>query len=319
MNEKIEQAKPSVVLLGDGFLARGFLRYIDRKKFHITQIYKDPFINPQDVIYAFHQGSRFNPDEPRWRFQSVRPADVKIQTEIKKLNLQDGTVKINDINYPFDHLVIGLGAQKSVRSWVEDINALVGLKGSAIGIIGMGPIGVELGTILARQNKVTMYDMLAKEQTIQYVKSRSRSFVENFIREKGITVNYAQAFTPSGGSGDKTIFCVGNRPHPLSAGIPIDSCLRSQHWRNVYVGGDGASMPGLKTAQVAYQQGAYIAESLNRTESLNRIEDENEPFQFVQKGLALNLDGKVLIEGHALVPDGVYPAFVTRLYSMFFV
>ena len=35
--------KPNIVLLVDGFFARGFLHNIDRHKFHITQIYKDEF------------------------------------------------------------------------------------------------------------------------------------------------------------------------------------------------------------------------------------------------------------------------------------
>ena len=42
----INNDKQNIILLGDGFFARGFLHNINHKKFHITQIYKDEFINP---------------------------------------------------------------------------------------------------------------------------------------------------------------------------------------------------------------------------------------------------------------------------------
>ena len=46
----MEYNKQNVLLLGDGFFARGFLHHINFNKFHVTQIYKDEFINPQDII-----------------------------------------------------------------------------------------------------------------------------------------------------------------------------------------------------------------------------------------------------------------------------
>ena len=68
----------------------------------------------------------------------------------------------------------------------------------------------------------------------------------------------------------------------------------------------------MKTAQSAYQQGAYIADLLNK--------GQGEPFNDKNNGIALNIgDNKVVLEGHPVMPTGIYPAFITRLYSVLFV
>ena len=51
--------KQKVLLLGDGFFARGFLHTIDYKKYSITQIYRDEFINPQDLFYSLQRSEKF--------------------------------------------------------------------------------------------------------------------------------------------------------------------------------------------------------------------------------------------------------------------
>lgn len=38
--------KKRILLLGDGFVTRGFLSEIDTSRYHITQVYRDRFINP---------------------------------------------------------------------------------------------------------------------------------------------------------------------------------------------------------------------------------------------------------------------------------
>jgi NADH dehydrogenase FAD-containing subunit len=68
----------------------------------------------------------------------------------------------------------------------------------------------------------------------------------------------------------------------------------------------------LKTAQVAYQQGAYVAKRLNG--------EINKPFEYSHNGISLHLGNKkVLIEGHNILPDNIYPDFIIKLYSLFFI
>ena len=51
--------KQSVILLGDGFFARGFLHNINYNKFSVTQFYRDPFINPQDLMYSLQRNKKY--------------------------------------------------------------------------------------------------------------------------------------------------------------------------------------------------------------------------------------------------------------------
>jgi NADH dehydrogenase FAD-containing subunit len=122
---------------------------------------------------------------------------------------------------------------------------------------------------------------------------------------------------------DKVIVCVGTRPNNLTSNFKVNNYLQvkikddnnndyhnDNHYNNIYLGGDAInSTKYIKTGQMAYQQGKYVAERLNN----------NYEFKYKSNGMALNLgDNKVLIENHKVVPNGVYPDFVIKFYSFLF-
>ena len=83
---------------------------------------------------------------------------------------------------------------------------------------------------------------------------------------------------------------------------------------NVYIGGDCANTSYIKTAQMAYQQGEHIARQLN-----GEI-DKNTKFEFRSNGITLNLPNqRVIVEGHPYIPNCIYPNWMIKLYSLFFV
>ena len=82
-----DNKKENVLLLGDGFFARGFLHHINRNKFHITQIYKDEFINPQDLMYSLQRNQIFDKGYHIRDFFYKSP-DKKIQKEIKSMKVR---------------------------------------------------------------------------------------------------------------------------------------------------------------------------------------------------------------------------------------
>jgi hypothetical protein len=59
LSSKKNNYKQNVLLLGDGFFARGFLHTIDYNNYHITQIYRDEFINPQDIFYNLQRNKPY--------------------------------------------------------------------------------------------------------------------------------------------------------------------------------------------------------------------------------------------------------------------
>jgi len=307
----------NVLLLGDGFFARGFLHHIDYNKFNVTQIYKDSFINPQDMMYDLQRNIKYTESYHFRDFINKSP-NKKINMNIESLNIVNkNEVQINNSKYNFDYLVIGLGAQKTLKDWSNDINYFVNKSGLSIGIVGMGPIGFELANILNKDNKIDMFDMLPKTKVLGYVNEKTKEELLLSLNKKNISTTYETMYNNKYNH-DKVIFCVGTKPNNLTINYKVNNYLQVNHnnsyYNNIYLGGDCLnSTKYIKTGQLAYHQGKYVAERLNNNEL-------NKEFVFESNGIALNLgDKKVLIENHNFVPNGVYPDFVIKLYSFFFV
>lgn len=316
----------NVLLLGDGFFARGFLHHIDYNKFNVTQIYKDSFINPQDIMYDLQRNIKYT-ESYHLRDYINKSPNKKINMNIESLNIVNkNEVEINNNKYNFDYLVIGLGAQKTLKDWSNDINYFVNKSGLSIGIVGMGPIGFELANILNKDNKIDMFDMLPKSKVLGYVNDKTKEELLLSLNKKNISTTYETMYNNTDGkyNHDKVIFCVGTRPNNLTINYKVNNYLQvnynNSYYYNIYLGGDGLnSTKYIKTGQLAYQQGKYVAERLNNNnKELNK--ELNKEFVFESNGIALNLGNKkVLIENHNIVPNGIYPDFIIKLYSFFFV
>ncbi len=327
--------KKNVVLLGDGFFARGFLHHINYNKFFITQLYKEPFMNPQDIMYSLQRNQKYDGSLHIRDFSLKRKSpDNKIQMNIKSLDITTSSSEINIKNmnneskkFEYDNLVIGLGSQKSLGEWNNEINSFVGEKNKSIAIVGMGPTGIELATILSKYNTVKIHDILPYEKTFMYVSSKYKNFLIEHLNKNNIQLNFGKPYVQYKAArtqnnelmpvpapvDDRVIFCVGNKPnHLIDQNIKINNFLETTFNNKIYIGGDCINSGYIKTAQVAYQQGVYVAKRLN-----GDIPPE-QTFEYKSNGILMNIgDNKVLIEGHNIVPNGVYPDFITRLYSMF--
>jgi NADH dehydrogenase FAD-containing subunit len=319
-NKKNNIEKKNIVLLGDGFFARGFLHHINRNKFHITQIYKDDFINPQDLMYSLQRNKTY---EKSYHIRDLfyKQVDIKVKEEIKSIKLNDkDKIIINNDVYKYNYLVIGLGAQKTLADWKDNINNFVNLKNKSFGIVGMGPIGFEIGMILSKNNKIDMFDMLPKSKVLNYVSSLKKETLLDLLNKKNITTTYEKMYVSADYKHDISLLCIGTRPITLTQNFKVNEYLQcfdntNEILNNVYMGGDCInSNKYIKTGQIAYQQGVYVAKRLNNDISEQQI------FEYNPNGMSLNIgDKKVLIEGHNIVPDGIYPDIIVKLYSLFFV
>ncbi len=303
----METNKSSVVLLGDGFFARGFLHHINYNKFNVTQIYRDEFINPQDIIYSLEREKKYTKS---FHFRDLKNLFIKlpqnkIKEEIKSMEISNNNININQKNYYFDNLVIGLGSQKSLADWKNEINLL--FKYKYINIIGMGPIGLEITNILSNKNhSIKMFDLLEKDKVLNYVSPKSKELLFNNI--KNVDMYFGKKCNETNGY---NLFCIGSRPNILTQQFKaINENLQIAN--NIYIGGDCAYSDYIKTGQVAYQQGAYVAKRLNG--------EIYGPFKYNHNGISIHLGNKkVLIEGHNILPDNIYPDIVIKLYSLFFI
>lgn len=315
------EIKKTVILLGDGFFARGFLHTINFSNYHVTQIYRDAFINPQDMMHSLQNKKDYDPTNYK-HFRDIitnfksRYSLTKIPAEIKSLDIDTTSVKINDLNFNFDYLVIGLGAQKSLKTWTEEINKITRINKyntGRIAIVGLGPTGFELSMILSKNNLIDVFDTLSEDKILSYVKPYTKKYLQQLLNEQKINLHLNSIYDPKNHLHNEAIFCVGTKSNMLTSHLKVNEYLQLETNKNVYIGGDCANTSFIKTAQVAYQQGVYVADRLNK-----QINLQKNKFEFKSKGIALNLPNKnVLIESHPIIPDGIYPNFIIRLYSLF--
>ena len=297
----------NVILLGDGFFALGFLHNIDYNKFTITQIYKDEFINPQDIMYSLE---RDKPYEKAFHFRNLitkffKPKYIKIKEEIKTMEINNSNININNKNYKYDYLVIGLGSNKSLVNWNKEINNMYSYK--YINVIGMGPIGLEIANIFSNKNhSIKMFDLLEKDKVFNYVSPHNRELLFNNLNK--VDMHFGKKCNETCGY---NIFCIGSKPNILTQHFTSTNEYL-QIDKNIYVGGDCSNNNYMKTGQVAYQQGVYVAKRLNG--------ETDDIFKYSHNGMSLHLGNKkVLIEGHPYLPDNIYPDIVIKLYSLFFI
>jgi NADH dehydrogenase FAD-containing subunit len=301
--------KKRVILLGDGFFARGFLHNIDRKKFYIIQIYKDEFINPQDIMYSLQRNKNYNKSF-HLRDYIYKSANIKIKQTIKTLDIKTkNKVKINDKYFNYNYLIIGLGGNKTLYDWKEELNKINENNyhnsdiNNIISIVGMGPTGIELSCILSKKNKVNLFDILSKD-TVFKNKNNLLKTIENKNIELLFETKYNSSYSKD------VIFCTGTKSNNLTNKYKSNKYLQIDE--NIYMGGDCNNNNYIKTAQIAYQQGIYVAERLNC--------NINNEFEYCQNGTSTNIgDKKVLIENHNIIPNGIYPDIIIKIYSLFFI
>ncbi len=297
--------KQNVVLLGDGFFARGFLHHINFNKYHVTQIYKDEFINPQDIMYSLERDKPYKKSFHLRDLKNIlfKYPQIKIKEEIKTMDINNNI--INNKKYHYDYLVIGLGGQKSLADWNKEINGLFSQK--YINVIGMGPIGLEITNILSNKNyNIKMFDLLEKDKVFSYINNKELLF--NNLNKPNINMYFGTKCNETFGY---NLFCIGSKPNILTQNYKsTNEYLQIED--NIYMGGDCNNINIIKTGQIAYQQGAYVAKRLNG--------EIKGPFKYNHNGISLFMGNKkVLIEGHNILPDNVYPDFVVKLYSLFFI
>lgn len=310
------QEKQKIILLGDGFFARGFLHNIDYSKFNIIQIYRDNFINPQDIFYNLQRNKIYT---DCYHFRDLfQPKITKIQEDIQTLQIHNNKMSfINNKLYFHDYLVIGLGSQKSIKSWSDDINDLVNSKTNNmnnIAVVGMGMVGLELGMILNKNYNIDMFDFLNENKILSYVNPYYKKYILYSMKDKNISIHLEKMYNSSEYKHDRVIFCVGNKSNILTKSIQVNDKLQSNDYNNVYIGGDCIdNMKYIKNAQCAYQQGMYVAKRLNGTMI-------DEVFSYESKGISLNIDDKqILVQDHKFIPDGIYPDIMIKIYSFLFV
>lgn len=296
--------KKNVYLLGQGWFAKGFLEHIDKSKYTVTNIYRHPFVNTPMLLQEIKSGPGFDGSGTNQSIKKfVSNADTCVLDTVESIDLtRKSFFTSSGSRYSWNggYLVCGLGSNTDIgKFWTEKISYLKTSKpNSNLCIVGSGPTGTELAFHLQDLgHRITLYDGMDLDKLYTFLTPDGKLTILESLKSKSIELIPGKMF----GSEDKAkfddvIFAVGSRSNDLTGNWVVDSKLNLVSNPEVFVGGDCVStqMTGLttpdgiklikpypKTAQVAYQQGAYVASRLNN------LSGAGEDFLFVPKGVAL--------------------------------
>lgn len=286
------ESKPKVpvYLLGQGWFTKGFMEHIDKSKFTVTNIYRFPFINTPMLLNTVKPSTTSNFYKTS-AFTNL--IDKEIIADIVSIDLESKQVKTFKNTYSWNngYLVCGLGSNTDIgRFWTEKILQIKNFEqNSNVCIVGAGPTGTELAFHLSDLGfKTTLYDGLPQVYT--FLTDRSKEHILNKLKSNSIELQTNKMFTNSDKEKfDSVVFAVGSRSNDLTSQWKISPQLNVEGMDDVFVGGDCVGPQGIggivlpKTAQVAYQQGAYVAKKLNLIGTGKQIDD----FKFDPKGISL--------------------------------
>lgn len=300
--------KTNVVLLGQGWFAKGFLENINHKKFHITNITRHEFVNTPMLLKTINPK---NTSDKNNKF--VEKIDELIYDEITKIDLENKCVstKNKSIYWNNGYLICGLGSNEDIgKKWLPLIDNIKNIKtNNNYCIVGTGPTGTELAFHLKDKNNfISVVDLIDKEESYKYISQKGK----DIILEK-LDITFKTPFTENMRKNfDQVIFATGSRPNDLTKGWDITPKLNLLNYNEVFVGGDcihGSVLP--RNAQVAYQQGKYVAETLNQ----NKFKEKD--FEYNNNGIALYIgNNDYYVETKFY--NGKIPEFFVELYYSIF-
>lgn len=276
--------KQKVYLLGNGWLAKGFIDYIDKNQFIVINITRNKFVNTPLLLQSLKKNS-IN----EINLINEKKIDKQFCETIENIDLINKTIKTNCHTFYWSDafVVCGLGSHVDQgQYWTDKINLLKEINKQKIPkqicIVGAGPTGTELSSYLSDFNHdITLLDGLDNTQLYSYLSNKSKYILYKNLKKNNITLS-ANTLYNNSMKFDHVIFATGSRPNDLTSKMILSPYLNLYTNPNVYAGGDGINQPGLpRNAQVAYQQGKYIARRLNGEIDLD------EKFNFDNNGIAL--------------------------------
>jgi NADH:ubiquinone reductase (non-electrogenic) len=303
----------NVVVVGSGWAGSGFLKNIDTNKYNVSVISPTPFFvyTPNIITSIFYNcltSYNIKNINPKIKYieDKVEDVDFNNNNVILKNSITKNILK-------FDYLVLAHGSEintfniKGVKENCkfiktnDDVNnlkkSIKNLPNNAnVAVIGCSATGSELIGSLIDNTDFNLFAIDGLQKPLQNYKPNVSDLVletwknnnvslyfNNFVRKIDSNNIY---FNNNKIKYDIAIWCGGIKKNILSEqinnnlgldckfGIPVNKFLRVEKCHNVYAMGDCAFSDYAPTAQVAYQQGKYLAERFNsdfKTSDFNYI------------------------------------------------
>ena len=299
-----------IIIVGFGWASIGFLQHINTKKYDITLISKTDHFLYTPLLAQNVKQDRFliiNIDQ-------IKTPLAFIHEKVENVDFRQNLVNKNK----YDYLVFSHGTEVNTFNipgvqentfYFKTFEDIAKIKkpifelpiNATVAIIGCGLAGTEFVGSLADMKRFNILAIDALDRPlITFDKSLSQEVIDNWKREN--IKMYFKSFVQKINSNsleikdkpelefDMAIWCGGIKMSDLSQkvnkllqlennrGIPVNEYLQIQGQGNLFAIGDCAFSSNPPTAQVAYQQGVYLAKHFNNDFK------KNQKFVFQDKG-----------------------------------
>ena len=291
--------KEKIVIVGFGWASIGFLQYIDDNLYDIVVISKDDkFV--YSPLLAQNVKQNFDLTIP---INSLKKNLSFIQDNVDSIDFKKKIVISKD-NVGYNYLIFSHGADVNTFNipgvekhtyYLKTFEDSLAIKeklqelpnSSKIAVIGCGLAGSELVGSLSDMKKfqifaidalerpVITFDKTLSEKVIQIWEKQNitmlfKSFVQE-IKEKSLKIKDKEDV-----HFDMAVWCGGIKMSALSQfvnktlglqnnrGIPVDPYLFIENQKDLFAIGDCGFSGHPPTAQVAYQEGIYLAKQFNQ-------------------------------------------------------
>lgn len=301
-----KKEKKNVYLLGQGWLAKGFIDTIDKNKFKIINISRNKFIYTPQLL----QSIKLKENTDITSELIIKKVDEYHNEEILSIDLDKKIIETNNNKYDWNnsYLVCGLGSHIDIgKYWENEFNKIKKMnKSDTINIVGSGVTGTELAFYLNDLGyKIKLIDFLLLDKMYTFVNNETKNKILYLLEQNNIKLVTGRMYNKHVDDGN-VIFATGSRSNDLTSKWKITNQLCVENYNDVFAGGDCITQKLPKNAQVAYQQGVYIAKKINGDKNLK-------DFEYVDNGIALYSGNS-----HYLVEINnkqyVLPSFIVNMY-----
>ena len=306
--------KDKIVVIGFGWASIGLLQHIDMNQYEIILISKDnKFV--YTPLLAQNIKNNYDLTIP---ISDMNKSITFVQDKVETIDFQNKEV-VSKKNIPYQYLVFSHGSEvntfdipgvdkysyflKSYEDGMYIKNRLKELPpDSTVAVIGCGLAGTEMIGTLSDMKKFNVFAIDALERPlITFDKKLSEKVITTWHKEnihmmfnslvKEVTEKTIEIKEQQPVSFDMVIWCGGIKMSIFSKkvnellhlnnprGIPVNKYLNVEGQENLFAIGDCAFSGQPPTAQVAYQQGMYLAKRLNgqlhQTEEFN-VQDKGQ-------------------------------------------
>lgn len=298
----------TIFLIGSGWAACSFLKYIDRKKYKVNVISPTPNFTYTPLL-THNLNQKYNLE---LNINKINNSVNYIQDKVIDVNSKNIITKKNSYNQ-FNHIIFAHGTDmntfniKGVKEnclFIKNNDDIINIQkrvdslknNSNIAVIGCGPTGTELiGNLIDNYKQFNIYGIDGLDGPIKMFSNDVQNKVKNIWNINNVNYRFnsfvkeidENCITIKSDKNDKInydlcIWCGGNKINLLSEkvnsyfnnknrfGIVVDEYLKIKNSNNMYAIGDCAYTGNSLTAQVAYQQGKYLAERFNSNFSNNK-------------------------------------------------